>query len=110
MRQLDVYKRGILAGRLTEESPKRYVFRYNDDYFSDSSKESVSLTLPKSQQVYESEYLFPFFTNLLPEGDNKQTVCTWFHLDDNDYFGLLMFYAGKDIIGNVTVELVKNED
>jgi len=106
MRQLDVYSDGTPAGRLIEENPKKYVFKYFDTYFNDPSTEPVSLTLPKSKQVYESEYLFPFFSNMLPEGANKQRVCTWYHLDENDEFALLMFYAGKDFIGNVSVEPV----
>jgi HipA-like protein len=51
--------------------------------------------------------LFPFFTNMLPEGSNKQIVCKHHRIDDKDYFGLLMTIAKYDSIGAVRV--IKSE-
>ena len=52
MRALEIYSNGILAGILTEENRQRYVFRYDEKYFNDASKKTISLTLPKSQKEF----------------------------------------------------------
>lgn len=101
-------KAGILfkdeeAGVLIQHDNGTFTFRYNDDWMADNSKPGVSLTFPKSQQVYHSKYLFPFFYNMLPEGSNKQAVCKFMRIDPKDYFGLLMTTAKTDIIGAIRV-------
>jgi serine/threonine-protein kinase HipA len=104
MRQVEVYHNGVLAGILTEDGPKHFVFRYNDAYFADSSKPGISLTLPKTQKEYSDEFLFPFFFNMLSEGVNKKLQCTLLRVDEEDNFGLLMATAQNDTIGAVTVK------
>jgi len=104
MRVLEIYRNGVLAGKLTEESRQQFVFRYNDDYFNDIKKAPISLTLPKTQQEYRSEFLFPFFFNMLSEGVNRKLQSTQLRIDENDNFGLLMLTAQYDTIGTVTVK------
>ena len=60
MRKAAVYLRGEFAGELTEISRNEYIFNYDNDYFENVNKPAISLTLPKSQKEYRSEYLFPF--------------------------------------------------
>jgi HipA-like protein len=103
MRAMEIYRNGVLAGTLTKENRQRYVFRYDDNYFNDASKPSVSLTLPKTQNEYSSEYLFPFFFNLLSEGVNRKLQCTHLRIDEEDNFGLLAATAQYDTIGAITV-------
>ena len=91
------------AGILIQQDDGNFTFRYHESWIADSSKPAISLTLPKSQQEYHSDYLFPFFYHMLPEGTNKQVVCRMMRIDENDDFGLLMSTAGKDTIGAVTV-------
>jgi serine/threonine-protein kinase HipA len=71
---------------------------------NDVRKPPVSLTLPKQKEPFHSNYLFPFFYNMLPEGSNKQTVCYNLRIDENDYFGILMATAKTDTIGAVRIE------
>ena len=104
MRVLEVYCNGVFAGTLTEENRRNFVFRYDNSYYHDTCKTSVSLTLPKTQQEYRSEYLFPFFYNMLSEGVNKQIQCKLLKIDEKDHFGLLMATAQYDTIGAVTVK------
>ncbi|MFM2315905.1 MAG: hypothetical protein RLZZ155_237 [Bacteroidota bacterium] len=104
MRTLQIYRSGILAGLLIEENRKHYVFRYEDQYFLDENKPAVSLTLPKSQKEYTSEYLFPFFFNMLSEGVNRKLQSLQLRIDENDNFGLLAATAQYDTIGAVTVK------
>jgi HipA-like protein len=107
MRQAEVYRDGILAGILTEENRHRFVFRYDDAYFNDNSKTAISLTLPKTQQEYSSDFLFPYFFNMLSEGVNRQLQSVQLKIDEEDNFGLLMATAQYDTIGAITVKPIK---
>ena len=101
MRQLEVYVNDVKAGLLTELNPgKGYTFVYTEEY-AVSDMPPVSLTLPKRKEAYESEFLFPFFTNLLPEGANRKVVCREQRIDDKDFFGMLMATVDTDMIGSV---------
>jgi HipA-like protein len=106
MRTLEIYRNGILAGILIEENRNSYIFRYDNSYINDNSKAAISLTLPKTKQEYKSEYLFPFFFNMLSEGENKKLQITQLKIDENDNFGLLMATAQYDTIGAITVKPV----
>lgn len=109
MRQAKVYRNGVLAGELIEHDRKHYSFIYDESWFSDPEKPSVSLTLPKTQREYDSEYLFPFFFNMLSEGVNKRLQSNLLRIDENDHFGLLMATAQSDTIGAITVRPIENE-
>ena len=75
MRSLDIYFHGIKAGQLTENIPgKLYSFKYLGSYLQQPCG-AISVTLPLTDKVYESDKLFPFFANMLPEGANKRIVC-----------------------------------
>lgn len=103
MRSVNVYNNDVLAGVLTEVSFAEYVFRYDDAYFADNTKTGISATLPKSQQEYHSSSIFPFFTNMLPEGSNRKVMCRLHKISEDDFFGLLMAVRGADFIGAITI-------
>ena len=108
MRQLEVYVNDVKAGLLTELNPgKGYTFVYTEAYAT-SDMPPVSLTLPKRKEAYEAEYLFPFFTNLLPEGANRKVICREQRIDDKDFFGMLMATVGTDMIGSINFREVEN--
>ncbi|MBI5219205.1 MAG: HipA N-terminal domain-containing protein [Bacteroidia bacterium] len=109
MRKAEVYRNGILAGVLTEENRKSYVFRYESSYLNDINKPAISLTLPKTEQEYRSKYLFPFFFNMLSEGVNKKLQCAQLKIDEEDHFGLLLATAQYDTIGAVTVKPIASK-
>ncbi len=108
MRAMEIYRNGVLAGKLTEENRQQFVFRYDDAYFNDATKAPISLTLPKTQQEYRSEFLFPFFYNMLSEGVNRKLQSTQLQIDEEDNFGLLMATAQYDTIGAITVKPIDN--
>ena len=105
MRQLEILSNDTLAGLLTETDDRKYQFVYDDSYVK-SELPSISMTLPKNQKAFHSEYLFPFFANILPEGANKNYICRRFRIDEDDSMGLLMAFAGKDFIGSIGVRTV----
>ena len=63
-----------------------YTFAYNAAYLA-SQLPAISVTLPKREEPYESEYLFPFFSNMLPEGINRRVICRSMRIDEDDFFG-----------------------
>jgi HipA-like protein len=109
MRAMEIYQNGTLAGILTEQNRQHYIFRYDDNFFNDASKPSVSLTLPKTKKEYTSEFLFPFFFNMLSEGVNRKLQSVQLKIDEEDHFGLLMATAQWDTIGAITVKPIKTE-
>jgi len=107
MRALKIYRNGVLAGMLIEENRNQYIFRYDEKYFINDNNPAISLTLPKSQKEYSSEYLFPFFFNMLSEGVNKKLQSLQLKIDEEDHFGLLAATAQYDTIGAITVKPIK---
>jgi len=106
MRKAEVFNNGILAGILIEEGPNHYTFRYYDPYFNDPNKPAISLTLPKSQQEYHGEFLFPFFSNMVAEGTNLAIQGRYLKIDERDILSLLGATAENDTIGAVTIKLI----
>tara|TARA_R110002072_G_scaffold11611_8_gene52189 strand:- start:4149 stop:4469 length:321 start_codon:yes stop_codon:yes gene_type:complete len=106
MRQAEIYYKGEKSGLLTQLDNGHFVYEYDHIWMADNSKPPISLTLPKSNKKYESNYLFPFFYNMLPEGTNKQVVCKHMRIDNDDYFSLLVITARYDTIGAVTVKKI----
>ena len=76
MRKAIVYCHDTEAGFLEESTPGRgYTFTYDKQYMMDRTHDPVSLTMPFREEPYQSDYLFPVFTNMLPEGANRKIVC-----------------------------------
>lgn len=109
MRSARILFKNENAGILTQSDDGSFIFRYHDEWLANPNKPSISLTLPKTEKEFQSQYLFPFFYNMLPEGSNKQVVCKLNRIEPDDYFGLLMTTAKNDSIGAVTVTKIENE-
>ena len=98
-----VFYKNQLAGMLSQRDNGGFVFQYDERWFNDSSKPSISLAFPKDKMKYQSSTLFPFFFNLIPEGVNKRLICSKKRIDLDDYFGILLEVAGGDTIGAVQI-------
>ncbi len=110
MRQLQVLWNGVAAGILTEKVPgKGYRFDYAPSYLN-GNQPQLSVTMPKRDAPYESDSLFPFFANMLPEGALRRVVCRQHHVDENDLFGILCAMSGVDSIGAVNIKEVKDAE
>ena len=103
MRQGKVYVNGTEAGILQEDDSGQYTFSYDDDY----KGRPVCLSMPLRNEAYESDYLFPFFFNMLSEGANRKLQSQLLHIDENDDFGILLATAQSDTIGAVTIKPIR---
>ena len=106
MRQCEVFVHDRKAGVLTENARNSYEFDYDKEYLKSKDAVPVSLTLPLSDKTHHSEVLFPFFFNMLSEGDNRKLQSRMLHIDEDDDFGILLATAQYDTIGAVTVKPV----
>ena len=96
-----VYVRSSFAGIITE-TDAGYEFAYDIDYASDPTSPPVSLTMPKREEPYFSQNLFPFFDGLIPEGWLLNIVSRNWKVNITDRFGILLL-ACKDCIGCVSI-------
>ena len=83
---------------------RRYELQYLPDYMEQKPCYPVSLRLRPRLDPYYAERLFPFFQNMLPEGENKKLTCKACKLDENDFFGILVYLAKYDTVGDVTIQ------
>lgn len=104
MRKCEVFLHGIKAGELTEIDSHNYVFAYDRAYLSDKTNPSVCLAMPLRDEPYRSDRLFPFFFNMLSEGENRQMQAQLHYISPEDDFGILLATAGTDTIGAVTIK------
>ncbi len=105
-KRAEVYYNNIPTGYLIKKEGK-FIFRYAKEYLADDSLPSISLTLPKRDESYVSVFLFPFFSGLLAEGENKDIQCRVLKIDENDSFTRLLKTASENTIGGVTVKEIK---
>ena len=103
MRQCKVYVHDVEAGVLQETDDRQYIFTYHNNY----AGAPVCIAMPVRSEPYHSEYLFPYFFNMLSEGENRQIQSRFLHIDENDDFGILLATAQYDTIGAVTIKPIE---
>ena len=109
MRKLKIYNNGVLAGFLEEIPGVGYLFEYEDKYFLNPVAPAISLTISKSYKKHLSSHLFPFFANMLSEGDNRALQAGRLKIDPDDDFSILAATATYDTPGSVTVGPYEND-
>jgi serine/threonine-protein kinase HipA len=107
MRSANVYFKGILAGRLTQDG-SICRFAYDRTYLARADARAISSSLPLSAEPYQSGELFPFFRGLIPEGWLFDLNARALKIDPADEFGMLL-HTGRDCIGAVTVVNLEEE-
>lgn len=107
MSKVPVYYKKVLAGFLEKTTVDQFIFQYEAEYLK-SQYPALSLTLPKTEQIFESSDLFPFFDGLIPEGWLLNLASTELRLNPlRDRFQLLIKLC-HDTIGAVHVGENKN--
>lgn len=101
MRQGEIWVNNNLAGILMEDE-EGYHFTYSQDYLKSENPIAVSLTLPLQEKPFHSDFLFPFFDGLIPEGWLLEIAQKNWKLNPRDRMGLLLATC-KNCIGNISV-------
>lgn len=101
MRQGEIWVNNNLAGILMEDE-EGYHFTYSQNYLKSENPVFVSLTLPLQEKPFHSDFLFPFFDGLIPEGWLLDIAHKNWKLNPRDRMGLLLATC-KDCIGNISV-------
>lgn len=101
MKQAAIYRKGILAGTLTEEGGE-YRFCYDKAYLTLEDAQPVSLTLPLQTEAFVSPVLFPFFDGLIPEGWLLDVALRNTDISILDRMSLLLLCC-KECIGSISV-------
>ena len=107
MRACKVYIKNKEAGILEETDEQKYVFTYSNGYIAAGTRVPVCIAMPVREEPYKSDYLFPYFFNMLSEGANRKTQSMLLHIDEDDDFGILLATAQVDTIGAVTIKPIK---
>lgn len=107
MRSCEVYVHGIKAGILTEDDKHEFVFTYDRAYLLSENAQPASLTLPLRAEPYRSAFLFPAFSNILSEGENRQIQSQLLRIDPEDDFGILLNTCQFDTVGAITVKPIE---
>ena len=107
MRQAAIYRKGILAGILTEDGGE-YRYCYDETYLTQEDAQPVSLTLPLQKEAFVSPVLFPFFDGLIPEGWLLDVALRNTDISILDRMALLLLCC-KECIGSVSV-VPKNKE
>ncbi len=104
MQKGKVFRNNILAGYIIKFSENEYSFVYAKEYLNKEDAKPISLTFPLQEEEFKSNYLFPFFYNLLAEGSLKDIQCKELRIDKNDDFSRLLLTTKENTIGSITIE------
>jgi len=92
------------------KTANNYIFQYLDSYVDSENSIGISVNLPLCKSAYISTILFPFFYNLLSEGNLKSMQCRSLRIDENDHFTRLIETTYSGTIGAVTIERIEVEE
>lgn len=101
MRQAEIYRKGVLAGILTEDGGE-YRFCYDEKYLVQEDAQPISLTFPLQTEPFVSPVLFPFFDGLIPEGWLLDVALRNTNISVLDRMSLLLLCC-KEYIGTVSI-------
>lgn len=100
---------GQIAGFISEHSDlkkEHFIFEYEQNYIENGAP--IGHHYPLTNEPYISDYLPPFFSNLVSEGWLLQHQINKKNINKDDYFGLLLA-NGSELIGAISVIPDKGE-
>ncbi|MCP4686909.1 MAG: type II toxin-antitoxin system HipA family toxin, partial [Desulfobacterales bacterium] len=95
MKRLTVVQDNARVGELWLDRRRRFVFRYDEKYLERRNARPLSLSLPLREAPFEKDAARPFFSNLLPEGDIRDTIARHHHVSPKNDFALLEKIGGE---------------
>ena len=109
MQKGHVYRNTAFVGEIikTQEADNDiYVFKYAQGYLDSDDAIPISVNLPLQSESFTSDFLFPFFSNMLSEGSSKTIQCLKLRIDEEDAFTRLLKTVEDDPIGSITIKEV----
>ncbi len=102
-RKLDVYLNKIFVGNL-EQSLKggAISFIYDTAYLKSKNAAPLSISLPLQTEPFKANIVKPFFSGLLPEGEQLSLVAGALKVSERNPFALL-YEIGRDCAGAVEI-------
>lgn len=94
---LNVWEYGNLVGKLESTPNQGIVFRYTSN-----ATRSISTSLPLSDKTYTQKECLPYFSGLLPDGEQRERLARAVHVSTESVMKLLMNY-GRDIAGSLQI-------
>ena len=101
-----VYSNDIFAGILYRDD-SLVIFEYAQAYIDSHLSYDISVNLPRRQKKFISEYLHPFFSNMLSEGSLRKIQCSKLRIDEEDDFMVALHTTEYDVIGAITIKPVE---
>ena len=95
MRPLSVFKDTTKVGDLSLDTKRCFVFKYSPSYIKRPDAHPISLQLPLKSEPFENDISRPFFSNLLPEGNIKETIARIFQISKTNDMALLEKIGGE---------------
>lgn len=102
-KKLDVYLNKIFVGKL-EQSLKggAISFTYDTKYLNSANPLPLSISLPLQPEPFKANTVKPFFSGLLPEGDQLFLVASALKVSERNPFALL-YEIGRDCAGSIEI-------
>lgn len=95
MRRLTVWFSGVRVGELAQDEAGRLGFQYDPAYIAAPETLPISVSLPKSERVFDERACLPFFDGLLPESQQRSAVARTLGVSENNTFSLLDRLGGE---------------
>jgi len=99
-RVLDVWWKGRIVGRLTQDRHGALGFAYGSDWLRDADAPALSVSLPRREEPYSRRECRPFFGGLLPEESQRDQVARVLGVSGANEFALL-YRLGGDVAGAI---------
>jgi len=96
-----------LVGYLESTPDRGVVFRYDEGYLASPEARPLSHFLPLRDRPYSQAASMPFFSGMLPDGEQRRRVATYLHLSETSALKLLEALGGE-CAG--TVSLFREQD
>ncbi|MBB71831.1 MAG: serine/threonine protein kinase [Legionellales bacterium] len=107
---LHVLMNGKLTGTLHKRRGGSMSFHYAEPWLAEPAARPISLSLPLATQVHESEKVYNFFDNLLPDDPmTRRRLQARFSLSSSHPFDLLA-QIGQDCIGALQITPANSDD
>ncbi len=92
---LHLFKNDIKIGELYIDAKRAFVFCYDRNYLNSPDSHPISLSLPLQIAPFENDISRPFFSNLLPEGNVRDSIAKISQISKNNDFALLKKIGGE---------------